>query len=102
MRGSSRRSSGPDSIVCPRCEIGHLEPQGSGLAGCAFCHRTVEIGVLEALRRMVALPDARGGHACECGHPQTRLLPDGVFWCPACGAEVLPVVADRASRDREG
>ncbi|HEX2183234.1 MAG TPA: hypothetical protein VHH10_13200 [Rubrobacteraceae bacterium] len=32
-----------------------------------------------------------GYHACECGHPGMRLLPDGVFHCPACGSEVLPI-----------
>ena len=38
------------------------------------------------------LPDALGRHACECGHPEMRLLPDGVFLCPACRAEVTPCV----------
>jgi ribosomal protein L37AE/L43A len=37
------------------------------------------------------LPDAAGHHACECGHPEMRRLPDGVYWCPACGSEVVPV-----------
>jgi rRNA maturation endonuclease Nob1 len=32
-------------------------------------------------------------HACkECHHSEMRLLPDGVFHCPACGSEVLPIV----------
>ena len=90
MRGPLRKSS-TDSIVCPRCEIGRLKCWSSEAAGCAFCHRTVEIGILVALRRLAALPDPRGGHACECGHPEMRRLPDGVFWCPSCGSEVLPV-----------
>jgi hypothetical protein len=46
--------------------------------------------MLETLWRITALPDALGRHACECGHPEMRLLPDGVFHCPACGSEVLP------------
>lgn len=99
MRGSSRKSSA-DSIVCPRCEIGRLERQGSFLARCMTCHRAVQIGVLEALRHIAALPDALGGHACECGHPQMRRLPDSVFWCPSCGSEVLPAVQDTAALER--
>jgi hypothetical protein len=47
--------------------------------------------MLETLRRISALPNALGSHACECGHPEMRLLPDGVFHCPACGSEVLPI-----------
>jgi ribosomal protein L37AE/L43A len=47
-------------------------------------------GVLEALRQIIALPDALGNHACECGHPEMRRLSDGVSHCPGCGFEVLP------------
>jgi len=48
--------------------------------------------MLEALRQIVALPDALGTHACEgCGHPEMRLLPDGTFHCPACRPDVFPV-----------
>jgi hypothetical protein len=46
--------------------------------------------MLETLRRISALPDALGSHACECGHPEMRRLPIGVFHCPACGSEVAP------------
>jgi hypothetical protein len=46
--------------------------------------------MLLTLHQIVALPDALGRHACDCGHPEMRLLPDGVYWCPACGSEVLP------------
>jgi len=99
MRNPSRNSSDADRIVCPRCEIGRLEPRSMELAGCTSCHSVVEIGVLNTLRRIVALPYPRGGHACECGHPRMRRLPDGVFWCPACGSEVLPIVPDHASPD---
>jgi hypothetical protein len=48
---------------------------------------------LETLRDIVGLPDALGVHPCECGHPEMRRLPDGVFHCPACRSEVLPVDA---------
>jgi len=34
-------------------------------------------------------------HACEeCHHPEMRLLPDGVFHCPACRSEVQPIVVE--------
>src|SRR3712207_7132400 len=36
---------------------------------------------------------AVGAHACECGHPEMRCLPDGVYHCPSCGSEVLPIDA---------
>jgi hypothetical protein len=49
--------------------------------------------LLETLRQIAGLPDANGRHACECGHPEMRRLPDDVYWCPACGSEVLPVTA---------
>ena len=52
--------------------------------------------MLETLRSISALPDAIGSHACECGHPEMRLLPDGTFHCPACGSEVLPAAAASA------
>jgi hypothetical protein len=47
--------------------------------------------VLETLRCISALPDVLGSHACECGHPEMRRLPDAIFHCPACGSEVLSV-----------
>ena len=46
--------------------------------------------LLRTLIRIRALPDAMGRQACECGHPEMRRLPDGVFLCPACRAEVTP------------
>jgi hypothetical protein len=58
---------------------------------CNSCEQAVDGSVLESLRQIVSLPEAIGGHACECGHPEMRRLPDGVFWCPACGSEVLPL-----------
>jgi hypothetical protein len=91
MKSSSRRISTTHSIVCPRCEIGEVGGLGSVTASCDFCGRAVDRTVLESLRQVVSLPEAIGSHACECGHPEMRQLPDQVFWCPACGSEVLPL-----------
>ena len=49
--------------------------------------------MLLTLEQIIALPDAWGKHACECGHPEMRRLPDGMFHCPSCGAEVFPIEA---------
>jgi hypothetical protein len=46
--------------------------------------------MFRTLEQIAALPDALGAHACECGHPEMRRLPDGVYHCPGCGSEVLP------------
>jgi len=43
--------------------------------------------------QIIALSDALGRHACKRGHPEMPRLPDGVFRCPSCGAEVLPIEA---------
>lgn len=75
--------------VCPFCEVRGLRPYGS-LARCDSCGRAVEADVLETIDEIAALPDAVGAHACECGHPEMRRLPDGVYHCPACGSEVTP------------
>jgi hypothetical protein len=45
--------------------------------------------MLVSLKQIIVLPDAVGKHACECGHPEMRLLPDRLYHCPACGSEVL-------------
>ncbi|WP_166174216.1 hypothetical protein [Rubrobacter tropicus] len=82
-----RRESG--ARVCPFCEARGLRPRGL-LARCDSCGRVVEADVLETMDEIAALPDAIGGHACECGHPEMRRLPDGVYHCPACGSEVTP------------
>lgn len=79
------------SIVCPRCEVGELAVDGRDeVARCVFCGRSTSLEVYESLAQIAALPGAAGSHACECGHPEMRHLPDGVFWCPSCGSEVLP------------
>src|SRR5919112_3307545 len=85
-------TSRPWHLVCPTCESGELQRQASGLgASCAVCDCLFSGVVLKALAGIAALAEAQGKHACEeCHHPQMRLLPDGVFHCPACGSEVLP------------
>ena len=62
---------------------------GAGFARCDSCGLPLLGPTLETLREIVGLPDALGAHACECGHPEMRYLPDRVFHCPACGSEVL-------------
>src|ERR671917_859590 len=87
---ASALGSGSQSIICPSCEAGGLRSDGhqNGVR-CPVCSYAPSRGVLEALRQIISLPDALGSHACECGHPEMRRLPDGVFHCPACGSEVL-------------
>jgi ribosomal protein L37AE/L43A len=83
-------ASHPHSIVCPVCESGELRSNGTSMARCDECGCALSKDVLEIIRQIAALPDAVGEHACECGHPEMRLLPDGIYRCPACGSEVLP------------
>lgn len=91
MKNSARRVSVVSSIVCPRCEVGELSVEGhEEVAHCEFCGRTTSLELYESLAQIAALPDVAGTHACECGHPEMRQLPDGVFWCPSCGSEVIP------------
>jgi uncharacterized Zn finger protein (UPF0148 family) len=92
MKGSTLKSRA-GSLVCPLCEGHKLSAQGQGSARCASCGSIVSGATLEALRRIADLPDAMGRHACECGHPEMRLLPDGTHHCPACGSEVVPLDA---------
>jgi hypothetical protein len=89
------RSSAPHShnrfVVCPLCEAGELRAFGRESARCGSCGCLLGGTTLEILREIVGLPNTLGSHACECGHPEMRCLPDGVFHCPACGSEVLPI-----------
>jgi ribosomal protein L37AE/L43A len=79
-------------LVCPACEVyamKALEPERARCAGCGF---TLSGEMLKTLLEIKVLPEALGTHACEeCEHPQMRRLPDGVYHCPACHAEVTPV-----------
>jgi hypothetical protein len=92
VKGSALASR-PKAITYPLCEAGELLLFGGVSARCDSCDRTVGIAVAGVLGQIVALPEALGGHACECGHPEMRHLPDGIFHCPACGSEVLPFEA---------
>jgi ribosomal protein L37AE/L43A len=87
----SSMASKPRSLVCPLCEAGRLYPLGDDQTRCDSCRGSLSGAMLEALSEIVTLQDTLGSHACECGHPEMRLLPDGVFHCPACGCEVLPL-----------
>ena len=86
-------ASRSDYLVCPICQAGELPSFGGEWARCSSCECIVGAATLLTLEQIIALPDALGGHACECGHPEMRLLPDGVFRCPSCGSEVLPIGA---------
>ena len=79
------------SLRCPFCEANGLEPTGHNSARCPSCRAVLSGPVLGTLIWISQLPDAIGRHACECGHPEMRRLPDGVYRCPACASEVTPV-----------
>jgi hypothetical protein len=97
MKGS-RTASRSKSLVCPLCGTGELRSVGHDSARCSSCSGFVRGWTLALLCQLAALPDALGGHACECGHPEMRRLPDGVFHFPACGSEVLPLHAPQLRR----
>lgn len=81
------------TLTCPFCSEADLRGFGRNSLRCDECGGVLGGALLETLNRIVALPDAVGGHACECGHPEMRRLPDSVFRCPACGSEVTPIAA---------
>jgi hypothetical protein len=92
----SRKTSRPGHLICPVCGsgrlfLGDLLP----LASCEACGCVVDDVVLRMLERIVTLPDVLGKHACECGYPEMRRLPDGTFHCPACRSEVVPTEPNR-------
>jgi uncharacterized Zn finger protein (UPF0148 family) len=91
----------PGSLVCPLCEVHKLSGQGQSSARCDSCGSIVSGAMLDALRQITDLPDALGRHACECGHPEMRLLPDGMHHCPACGSEVVPLNAQATDSEPE-
>jgi hypothetical protein len=96
MKTPSRKTSRPRNIICPACGSGELRPRGPDLAGCYSCGLCVGGAIFRTLEQIAALPDALGGHACECDHPEMRRLPDGVFHCPACRSEVIPLGTRRS------
>ena len=97
MKASSFPSTS-DYLVCPACHVGQLHPFGSERARCDRCGYMLGAAMLLLLQQIAALPDAWGKHACECGHPEMRLLPDGVYHCPACGSEVLGIEAQSSPK----
>ena len=100
MRSSSMASK-PSSLVCPLCEVSKLQPSGQDSMRCWSCGAHVQRAMLETLRSIAALPDALGSHACECGHPEMRPLPDRTYHCPACGSEVAPLDAQGSISEPE-
>jgi ribosomal protein L37AE/L43A len=96
----SRTAPRPKALVCPLCGSGKLRPAGHDSARCASCSGIVEGWTLEFLCQVAALPDVLGEHACECGHPEMRRLPDRVFHCTACGSEVLPLDTPLTARSK--
>jgi hypothetical protein len=90
-----------DYLICPQCEAGRLYPSGRNSMTCQSCGIRLRGAMLETLRCISTLPDALGSHACECGHPEMRLLSDGTYHCPACGSEVLPVDVPSAPSEPE-
>jgi ribosomal protein L37AE/L43A len=102
MKAPSGTGSRPQHIVCPFCESGKLVSLGEGFARCDSCALPLLGSALETLWDVIGLPDALGSHPCECGHPEMRRLPDGLFHCPACRSEVLPLEVRAVDTRREG
>jgi len=92
VRGSYVASRS-DSLECPLCEASKLYPSHQDSMRCRSCRTHSHGTMLETLRRISSLPYTLGSHACECNHPEMRLLPDRTYHCPACGSEVLPIDA---------
>ncbi len=90
-RVQDRISTDGPSLRCPFCGARGLEAMGNNSTRCPACRAVIAGPVLGTLIWIAQLPDAIGRHACECGHPEMRLLPDGVYRCPACASEVIPV-----------
>ena len=82
------------TLICPFCVEATLRSFGRNSARCELCGGVLGGELLVTLHQIAVLPAAAGRHACECGHPEMKLLPDGVSRCPACGSEVTPVSAD--------
>lgn len=80
-------------MVCPACGVSELHSSKDGGFRCGRCERTLSGTMIETLREIAILPDVVGSHPCECGHPEMKRLPGGIFHCPACGSEVLSVQA---------
>jgi hypothetical protein len=103
MKGSSLESRA-GSLICPLCEAAKLRSFGHYSVRCESCGGSLSEAMLKTLRHITDLPDALGSHACECGHPEMRLLPDNTRHCPSCGSEVVPIGAQatKISHLRQG
>jgi ribosomal protein L37AE/L43A len=88
---ASSLASRSDHFVCPVCQVSELQSFGGEGARCSSCGCKLGTAMLLTLEQIIALPDALGEHACGCGHPEMRRLPDETFHCPSCGAEVLSI-----------
>jgi uncharacterized Zn finger protein (UPF0148 family) len=97
-------ASTSDTFLCPLCEVSKLYPSDRDSMCCQSCGSHLQGVMLETLRCISTLPDTLGTHACECCHPEMRLLSDGTYHCPACGSEVLPfdVSLPPAESEEEG
>jgi hypothetical protein len=87
-------TAGGRSLCCPFCKEYDLEPFGHNAACCPSCGSLLSGALLETLYQISELSDVAGEPACECGQPEMRCLPEGVYWvywCPSCGSEVLPL-----------
>src|SRR3712207_1606031 len=102
MRRPPSKLSRANHIICPFCESGELVSLAPGFARCSSCKLPLLGSVLETLRDVIDLPDASGSHPCECGHPEMRELPGGVFHCPTCRSEVVPIGAQAPDAQRRG
>ncbi len=94
-------TAGDYSVCCPFCEGYELEPFGYNAALCPSCGSQIGGALLETLYRISELAEVAGQPACECGQPEMRCLPEGVYWvycCLSCGSEVLPLSRFRLSR----
>jgi len=90
------------SIRCPFCGVCVLEGCGDNSARCASCRRTLDAELFSTLREIQALSEVLGAHPCECGNPEMRRLPDGIFHCLACGSEVMPAYGSAESGGSPG
>jgi hypothetical protein len=99
----SGTTSKADYLVCPGCGCGQLRPRGlpSRMSECGFCKCAFDDTLVGTLKQIAALPEALGKHPCECGHLEMRCLPDGVFHCPSCRSEVLPISIPKPRRIAE-
>ncbi len=86
-------NGGSRTLTCPFCSETERRTFGRNSLRCDECGGVLGGALLETLHMIVTLPDAAGSHACECGHPEMRRLPDEVYRCPACGSEVTPISA---------